>query len=995
MPRRWLWPVSTLFLAAFLFAGCSGGSSAPGVAGTPGNPGNPAAVDTDGDGVVDSLDAFPNDAAASLDSDGDGFPDAWATADEGVIAGSALRLDAFPNDPAAAVDTDGDGMPDDFLPEATPVQIAASGLTIDDDDDGDGLLDGVDPAPQVGVVDIPSGALATPTFGALPFTQQMIRFEEFGTETMPTEAAVAWTPLPQPLNAQSGPNGPALDAFLAQDGMYPFPTELSNIAVANPWNGAIEAFIGRELISVLGGVPGPADGRPSGAVWAHQYWDDMPAQKYFKTTVSPARVNNGFRDGKQRHKYGNGLPAGSTEFGPGGLYHTVFTWAGGAPTLTGSTAGLPIALHPLMPVQDPNSVWTFDGNLPPRLLQVRYGEPTMMRNYNTLPLDQGANNGFGRHTISTHDHNGHSAAETDGGPFGFYFPGQYWDYLWNMQLAGFSNNNNAGGALNYDAADPRAAIPCEVGETFNVLVNGVPEDRTCDPATGTVMIPGDWRETMSTHWFHDHMFDHTSENVYKGNATMMDYFSAIDRGNEGFQCNYDNPANVNLCLPSGTALDWGNRDYDVHLLVADKATDQNGQLWFNTLERDGFLGDVMTVNWLYNPYLDVRARQYRFRFLNGGVARVLKIGLVAEVAGDGGELPGPAGSNVSYNRVPFHMIANDGNIMGHTIHFDGVTDLMNDGKPDAWKGQLPAQTVAERYDIVVDFSQFAPGTKLYFVNAMEHEDGRGSKRTVPLADIVSGAYNPVVQDGAWINGDPAVGKFLELRVHPLAAGQVDLSMKPADYEPGKKSMIPLPLDRVAKCTTDLDGECMPNGNLTTARHRTMEFVRSGGGVDDLGHGGPWFIKVDGGERNAADPTRISAILNGDPEVWTIGGGRGWTHPVHVHFEEGMILTRGGKLPPAWELYARKDMYRIGPEEESKEIEAVYRARDFLGDYVMHCHNTTHEDYAMLLRYDAREGVTLADAPMPTWDGVFFEPSFALETAETGDGVGPENGIPVN
>ena len=33
--------------------------------------------DTDGDSVVDSNDAFPDDVAASVDSDGDGQPDEW------------------------------------------------------------------------------------------------------------------------------------------------------------------------------------------------------------------------------------------------------------------------------------------------------------------------------------------------------------------------------------------------------------------------------------------------------------------------------------------------------------------------------------------------------------------------------------------------------------------------------------------------------------------------------------------------------------------------------------------------------------------------------------------------------------------------------------------------------------------------------------------------------------------------------------------------------
>jgi FtsP/CotA-like multicopper oxidase with cupredoxin domain len=609
-------------------------------------------------------------------------------------------------------------------------------------------------------------------------------------------------------------------------------------------------------------------------------------------------------------------------------------------------------------------------------------------------MDVTANNGFGRHTITTHEHNGHQAGVSDGFAGGFYYPGQYYDYHWPLQLAGFSNRNNSAGAINYDATDPRAAIPCEAGETFPVLINGTPTPMPC--TNGRINIPGDWRETMSTHWFHDHMIDHTAENVYKGNATMMNYYSALDRGNEVLD------DGVNLRFPSGSALNWGNRDYDVNLLMADKAWDAEGQLWFNTAETDkGFLADRMTVNWLYKPYFDVRARSYRFRILNGSVSRIMAFALVQEVAGNGGELPGPKGSGVSYNRVPFHMIANDGNIMGHAIPFDGVTDVFHDGEPDAWKGLLPSQTIAERYDIIVDFSKHGiqPGNKLYFVNIMEHQNGRGTRSKVALGDILDGSYHPAVKDGRWINGDPGVGKVLELRVAACATeGGLcdDPSMDPADYEPGKQTMIPLTIDRE---------DPADQARLAAARHHTFEFVRSGGGVDDsvdpntgevLNIHGPWFIKVDGGDRNAAYVKRISHVQRGELEVWTIKGGGGWTHPVHVHFEEGILLTRGGKTPPMWEQWARKDMYRIGPENDSSGIiEIAYRARDLFGTYVQHCHNTMHEDHAMLLRWDAIEGPTYLDTPMPTWDGVLFEPSFTLPLAEIGDGVGPEKGFGSN
>ena len=927
------------------------------------------ATDTDGDGVLDTLDAFPNDPAASVDSDGDGFPDVFhPNATDAQLDATTLTVDAFPNDPAAAVDTDGDGSPDAFLPDAPPAQITASPLVVDDDDDNDGLPDLNDPAPLLGISDIPTES----PFGASPldlgngvadaFAQQMIRFEEFGPEAMPTAAAANWSPLPQPQNAQNGPFPTLLESFLAQDGVAPFPQRISNVTVESPWKSAIEAYLGRELTMPAElGVAGPAEGRPSGEDWAHQSWDDLYPQKFFKTTVAQSRVNLGLRDDKQRHGYMLG------EFAEGGLYHNV----AGVPATEGTAAGIGIAFHPNLPVQAPNSIWTFDGTLPPKLLQVRYGEPILMRNYNALPMDVTANNGFGRHTISTHEHNGHQPGESDGFAGAFFYPGQFYDYRWPLQLAGYSNNNNAAGAINYDASEPKAAIPCETGETFPVLVDGELETRTCQD--GRVMIPGDWRETMSTHWFHDHMLDHTAENVYKGNATMMNYYSALDRGNEAID------DGVNLRFPSGSALSWGNRDYDVNLVVADKAWDQTGQLWFNTAQHNGFLGDQMTVNFLYKPYFDVRARQYRFRFLNGSVSRIMAIGLVQEVAGDGGELPGPAGSGVSYNRVPFHMIANDGNILEHAVAFDGVADVFHDGKPDAWKGQLPSQTIAERYDIIVDFSKngIQPGDKLFFVNIMEHEDGKGTKSKVPMADIVSGKYNAIVKDGKWINGDPGVGKFMELRVHEYEG--TDQSMNPAEYVAGGKKMIPLAIDR-------------HDPALLTARHHTFEFVR---GQVQGGHGTPWAIKVDGGDDNRADPQRISAIEHGDTEVWTIKTGRGWTHPVHIHFEEGVILTRGGKAPPEWETWARKDMYRIGPENDSTgEVEIAFRARDFLGHYVQHCHNTMHEDHAMLLRWDARnEGAVLIGTPMPTYDGVFFEPSFKLEFADIGDGTGPQQNLP--
>ncbi|MBT3722751.1 MAG: multicopper oxidase domain-containing protein [Gammaproteobacteria bacterium] len=765
-----------------------------------------------------------------------------------------------------------------------------------------------------GGFNIPTGAPPSPDFDVQPFTQKLLRFEEFGPEPLPAEGS--YTPggsFPLPTSPQSGPDSIALDTFLQQD-IYPYPTRLSNTADNNPWKLDIETFLGRTLIDP------PAEGRPPEEWWSHQRWDDFYPETYFQAAQAGARTNGGLRDGKQRHGYTLG------EFGPGGLYHN--TVGGTNPVFDGKAEGIEIRFHPAMPLQQENSLFTFDGTLPPKLLNVRYGEGVLFRHYNALPIDPSANNGFGLHTISTHEHNGHNPAESDGYTNSFFFPGQYYDYRWPIQLASYDS-------LNMNATDPKAAYPCKAGETLKV--KGVVKNCELVGASdvGTIQIPGNYRETMSTHWFHDHMLDFTAQNVYKGNAAMMNYYSAIDRGNETID------DGVNLRFPSGSALDWGNRDYDVNLLIAGKAWDTTGQLFFNVFNTDGFLGDRMLVNWLYKPTLDVRARKYRFRLLNGSVSRYIKIALVTDTG-----LP-----------VPFHLIANDGNIMEHSLAFPN--------------GILPTQSIAERYDIIVDFSRYAAGTKIYLVNLMEHKNGRGpEKDAVPLAAVLDGSYNPVIVDGAWKGGDPVVGKFMEFNVVAMADGVTDQSMNPALYEVGGLKMIEIP----EFTQTELDN----------AIHRSFDFGRANG-TD----GKPWTVKTDGGMGFNMDPRRISAAPEKGKgvEIWHMNTGGGWSHPIHVHFEEGQILTRDGMTPPAWETLSRKDVYRIGPEvDSSREVEVAIRFREFSGTYMEHCHNTQHEDTAMLMRWDIENpGQTLLlPTPMPTWDGVGYVDSHALATFRTGD-----------
>jgi len=665
-----------------------------------------------------------------------------------------------------------------------------------------------------GTSGIPTGAPPSPLFGTQAFSQPMLRLEVLQS----AKANCVEDPAnPDNMVVACNTRNSASN-LLGSDG--------ERLACQDPYQ------IDPAIVGGRSGLTGPCEGRPPGDNWAHQYWDLFEPKVTYDITQRGARKN----------------PRGNIDF----------------------------KFHPNLPIQDENSMWTFDGTIPPKLVLGRYGEAILFRHHNGLPADVTKNNGFGRHTISTHEHNGHHGAENDGFTGAFFHPGQYYDYHWPIKLAGF-------GTINSDASDARAGSPADNG--------------------GIDKVAGDWHETMSTHWFHDHMFSFTAQNVYKGNAAMFNIYSSLDRGAE------DISDGVNFRLPSGqakvTGKTWGNLDYDVNLMLADKAWDANGQLYFDIFNLDGFLGDAMTVNACYKPYFEVEARQYRFRILNASVSRFFKIAL-----SDGSDIM---------------QIGNDGNLLPNVVKLQ----------------QLDEQGIAERYDIVIDFSRYKPGQKVWMVNLCEHRDGTKPNADLNLSDALSGKSN-----------DPCVGRFLEFRIVPVKG--TDMSTKIVDKMP----LIPNP---------DLS-------QIPIARTRTFEFGRSGS------DSAPWTIKTDGGQGLAADFGRLSAMPKpGTREIWTLqNGGGGWDHPIHIHFEEGQILARNGSLSnvPLAER-GRKDVYRLHP---AGSVTLTMQFREFTGMYMEHCHNTQHEDNAMLLRWEPGTGLVPMPTPNPTPQGVTFIPTTELPNA---------------
>jgi hypothetical protein len=90
-------------------------------------------LDSDGDGVADDADAFPNDPSESADSDGDtvgdnadAFPNNASETLDSDGDGTGDNADVFPNDASETLDSDSDGTGDnaDYAPNDPSVQTA-------------------------------------------------------------------------------------------------------------------------------------------------------------------------------------------------------------------------------------------------------------------------------------------------------------------------------------------------------------------------------------------------------------------------------------------------------------------------------------------------------------------------------------------------------------------------------------------------------------------------------------------------------------------------------------------------------------------------------------------------------------------------------------------------------------------------------------------------------------------------------------------------------
>ncbi len=133
-----------------------------------------------------------------------------------------------------------------------------------------------------------------------------------------------------------------------------------------------------------------------------------------------------------------------------------------------------------------------------------------------------------------------------------------------------------------------------------------------------------------TYWYHPHAHGTTAKQTYYGLAGLL---IVEDEDEQRLRQSLD--------LELGVT--------DVPLLIQDRLFGARGSLLYPSTAMDGFqgvFGDVVLVNGMPGPVMNIDSRLYRFRVLNGSNARVYRL---IVIKGGG--------------RLPFHLVGTDGGLL--------------------------------------------------------------------------------------------------------------------------------------------------------------------------------------------------------------------------------------------------------------------------------------------------------------------------------------------
>jgi FtsP/CotA-like multicopper oxidase with cupredoxin domain len=370
-----------------------------------------------------------------------------------------------------------------------------------------------------------------------------------------------------------------------------------------------------------------------------------------------------------------------------------------------------------------------------------------------------------------------------------------------------------------------------------------------------------------TLWYHDHGVHHTAENAYMGLAAM---YLMSDEHEDSLPI--PKLPSGSLSIPADGLVTPAVRLYDLPVVISDKMFAANGNLMYDDEGHSGLYGDVMLVNGQPWPNLRVAKRRYRFRILNASLSRGLRLQL----------------SNTS---LPMTVIATDGGLMPKPQN----TTQLRVG-------------MAERYEVIIDFSNIPTGTKIQLRN-LGVPNSRDFDHTdkVMQFEVTDDAFDPKDNEvPADLNPDNDIMK-LDETVAGLKVVKLDLHRSNSTWKVNNTSW----------------------DDIVKSNYQTV-------------------------------------VANPQPDevqIWEITNkSGGWFHPTHIHLVDFKILSRNGRAPFNYEL-GPKDVAYVG---ENETVRLVTRFAHQTGRYMIHCHNLPHEDHDMMTQFrvgtDTVDNDPMASAP---------------------------------
>jgi FtsP/CotA-like multicopper oxidase with cupredoxin domain len=437
-------------------------------------------------------------------------------------------------------------------------------------------------------------------------------------------------------------------------------------------------------------------------------------------------------------------------------------------------------------------------------------------------------------------------------------------------------------------------------------------------APGQVVLdtyPNDQRAAML--WYHDHVMGVTRFNVYAGLAGL--WIVRDERERE-------------LELPEGPP-------YELPLLLSDRNfdTDHAGNLTGDLLHKTDpevmeCFSPFTTVNGKVWPHLDVEPTTYRFRLLNGSNARTFRLVLTREGEPD-------------HERIT--QIGSEGGLLQAPVSIPG-------------QGLVLAS--AERADLLVDFSDLAPGTELTLWNTA-------------TAPFDGAAADPATAGRADLDGLLPYPEAMRIRVGEGRRFRRRLPQVLAtDFRrTGREELAGVVVRAIALVEQEAEMDGAPP--MLTMRELAPDPAADEPVitlVEPQANGGELVTRWRTVATRFEDTTTFFPMLH-RTELWRLVNLTPDTHPIHLHLDAFQVLDRhpatidqpadgittGGTsatvrlgYPPddgiSHELddneLGLKDTVRVNPNEV---VDIVVRFEVFCGRYMYHCHILEHEDHDMM------------------------------------------------